>query len=413
MDPLFHYYGTYLAALTVGMQAQCAQELAYYTHCATRQTTSNMPRALFYKDYRFTPIVTADAQSELGEHYCNLAFQSLPAFNDAESRSENVARKPRMSDSVIHEVGDSTQLMKYHKPTVVCQGSNITRCYYNPLTDIDWQHGGEFKRHFSERLHKKAFQFEPVVPLQSEQVDAQRAAKHPECQVEHVNLSQVRISQEPTIQIAKLNCISDSAFARKMLNDVIYKRHYDAHIKRISLPLFGCRLYVYQNTWRGLEAPVEAQVSAFRATCYALQSWLNKVPLKHAGNWPVGNLPDAVAKAITQVESLLYSHQYGEHRHRYGDDWARLVAQYVPNEQAASVYGVALRQDHLYEQALIAGKVNHLKLIGDLTEFKRSAWFLFNKAAEYHCDWLARQFCHHELSAFNTRQTLGNLDMWR
>ncbi|KZN34754.1 hypothetical protein N480_20945 [Pseudoalteromonas luteoviolacea S2607] len=413
MDPLFHYYGTYLAALSVGMQAQPAQTLAYYTHCATRQTTGNMPHALYYKDYRFLPIVTADTKSELGEHCCNLAFQLLPAFDDMHEWDAKVECKPSIKTPVAYELGSTTQLMKYHKPTVVCQGSHVTRCYYNPLTDIDWQHGGAFKRHFSERLHNKASSYASENPEIDRQAGVMAGPSSVLDEAELQRLEQGQVSHTQSDNPVKLNCIADSAFARKMLNDVIYKRHYDAHIKRLSLPLFGCRLYVYQNTWFGETSPIEAQVNAFRATCYALQSWLNKVPLKHTGNWLEGNLPVEVAKAIRQVESLLYSYQDAGHRHCYEDDWARLVAQYLQKDHTMCLYGVALRQDHLYEQALIAGKVNHLKLIEDLTGFKRSAWFLFNKAAEYHCDWLARQFCHHELSAFNTRQTLGNLDMWR
>ncbi|KZN53550.1 hypothetical protein N474_21050 [Pseudoalteromonas luteoviolacea CPMOR-2] len=405
MDPYFHYYGTYLAALTMGVQPHAAQELAYYTYCAADQTAGNVPSPLFYEDYRFNPVLTADGQSELGKYCCNLAFQSLPAFCDAGTDETEVA--------VARPMPLSKQQLNSHKPKVVCQGNKVTRCYYNPLTDIDWQHGGEFKRHFSERLQKKAYfhSAELSHAMTGENDSEFKTAENKGD--ESAMLFSPSTPDEPLELPTQLLCSVDSAFARKMLNDVIYKSHYDNQTKGISWPLFGCRLYVYQNTWQGEGDIAQAHISAFIATCYAIQSWVKRIPLKHCGYWVQGMMPSSVRQAVAQLECLLYSHHGYEDYRGIGDDWARLIAQHLPHGEAPHLYGIALRPAHLYEQALISGAVRSGEYITDLTGFKRSAWFKYNKAAEYHCDWLARQFCHYELSAFNTRQTLGNLDMWR
>ncbi|MCF2859239.1 hypothetical protein L1286_17280 [Pseudoalteromonas sp. SMS1] len=408
MDPYFHYYGTYLAALTMGVKAEAAQELAYYTHQAACQTATTVPCPLYFEDYRLSPVLTADTHSEFGQHCCNLAFQSLPAFSNTEVADAQLCSE-HAGNTVGKQCAGLKSFTQIQQPNGVCQGDTVTRCYYNPLTDIDWQHGGDFKRHFSERLQQKAYRTATVPNHKNGPLFAQTVHRLDE----QSNLLTASMKAEQSELAMKLACTADSAFARKMLNDVIYKCHYDNQIQGISWPLFGCRLYVYQNTWQHEKDTVQAQVTAFIATCYAIQSWLKRVPLKHCGFWVQGMVPSAVISATTQIESLLYSDQDHTHGHGQSDDWARLIAHHLPQGCSPTLYGIALRPTHLYEHALIAGKVTHTEIITDLTGFKRSAWFKFNKAAQYHCDWLARQFCHYELSAFNTRQTLGNLDMWR
>ncbi|ESP91303.1 hypothetical protein [Pseudoalteromonas luteoviolacea] len=396
MDPTFHYYGTFLAALTMGLPAQQAQSLAYFTHAASRQTRQEISAPLYYQGYRFTPVLTADDESRLGRYCCNLAFQSLPALlemtEDADKR--DIATQPQYHN---------TDLMVLKKPKLVCQNGLITRCYYNPLTDIDWQQGGEFKRHFSQRLAKKANLYAPQV------------AAHPDPQAQQDQETPNEHSGDKWNVPTRLNSAVDSALARKMLNDVIYKSHYDSQIKGFLLPLFGCRLHVYQNTWQGSRDRSLAYIAAFRASCYAIHCWYKRIPLKHIGNWHDSHLPAYVVRAIRQVAMLLQKPKLHSGNIDIEQSWARLVAQNIPEDELHSVFlhGISLRETHLLDLALAAGAVSERGWIHDITGFKQSEWFKFNKAAAYHCDWLSRQLCQHELSAFNTGQSIGNHDMWR
>ncbi|WP_125780099.1 hypothetical protein [Pseudoalteromonas rubra] len=219
--------------------------------------------------------------------------------------------------------------------------------------------------------------------------------------------------KRPAIQLSKsqltmvpelLTCQPDSRFARTMLNDVIFKARYHHKVQLMSEALFGCRLYVYQNTW-----PLEhwqALCQCWLATCYALHCWQHGQPLKLSGSdWQMQK--NARVQHIYRRLCALYPKMIktpnSVSRERL---WVSLIGDYTYPEPLESD-SKSPRDLAFLEQARLLGRITKAGRIQAINEFKQSHWYKFNLAACYHCHWFAQQLSERGFTQFDTRQCLG------
>lgn len=403
MDQQFHYYATLVAGIMAGMPLNDARELAYYCYGTSQQfANSEQTESWQFNDYSFKPIVTRKGQSELryGPNNCALAFEEFPAM-ETSSNSEYSAS----SKVTVCKVGSSTSVnnMAQHN-TQFAQ----TQCFYNPLTDVDWQGGGDLKHHFKQRLAHRASQQTQSLKTQYE-LQAQ--------QVQSKIFDSEAIS-EPDDALSLLKPLENSKFIHKAINDVIYKQRYHDQVRSAPLALLGCRLFVLQQSW---SAPHSTQslLHAWLNTWLAIYSFKQNRPMPQTAPWELFSSQPGSGQFYEKLEQCLEE----LNRKRYGEAvWLALITEACSSQQQSTnfdklplllLYGLALRPAYLLDQAQNLAGGDKEFVIHNLNGFKQSQFYQLNLAAHYHCDWLARQLACKGLSAFNTQQSLGNLSLWR
>ncbi|KGJ87938.1 DUF6765 family protein [Colwellia psychrerythraea] len=336
--------------------------------------------------------------------------------------------------------------------------SCITSQHYNPLTDIDWQRGGNFKQSFSQKLAGKH-----QASLRGEQTRYQASdyiAEHSACGGKtiqskkssqlagHEGIDEAGIEETDVdvIDIDKvffngssqqavhsnsnsncnsnyeplLACVANSDFSREMLNDIIYKSRYRSEVKDMELQLLGCRLFVYQQTWRhNLKNGDKAKQlkDAFYWTLYAIECFLRATPLKNKRHWFAKLSSEHTASIDEHLSQLFdFTGEPFEQEIHWLTHLPRLLAcqqQGLPLVADNWQQGLRYRKNHLLEQAMLAAKTAQSRQIKSLTGFKQSDFFKLNKAAEYHANWLACQLKHQQVFDFDTSQSLGDAAIWR
>ena len=419
VDTLFYYYATYLAARLAGMKQQDSQQLAYYCQTMSElQSGSPVLRPWHYQDYKFTPCVTgqSDTQAQeghegrFGSFHCELAFQHLPTLQ--ETHVKPVSASPAVTK--VEPIAESAPGPESDK---------VTCHYYNPLTDIDWQHGGQFRPGFSQKLANKHHEVKPPESESSPYFDWREGKIELEegiCSTASKPLEDEEAHQPDT----RLNCVANSDFARTMLNDGIYKARYQSTVKGMELALLGCRLYAYQNTWQHELAtemsPEERAVrllDAYYWTQYAIECYLQGKPMDSERSLAGHDKPELNYGLEQSLKALfLFSGESLEGEYMWLRRMPALLANYGQGPSPIFVNwreGLRYRPNHLLEQAMLASGTGGQRQIKLLQGFKASQFFKLNKAAEYHADWLARHLSHKGLTAYATTQSLGHQDMWR
>lgn len=404
MDRHFHYYATFLGARLAGMKQPECQQLAYYCQTmAEMHATGKARLAWHYQQQLFSPSVMGASEHQLnthgrdylGEHHCQLAFKRLPALTQNTTTMIN----PQM-----------TPLATIPVPTKPVHTQQARRHYYNPLTDIDWQHGGQFKAAFSQKIAAESAVFdEPHPQAEFGSVNSELDSDFGEWSANH---------QQPS----KLNCSANSEFSRSMLNDSIYKSRYHSPIKGIELALLGCRLFVYQNTWNSAQMAslmaddkhkrADILLDAFYWTMYAIKCYLQDCPMDNKlRKLPTSDALDAGLKKIFTMNGSLLKKEYS---------WLAGISElltghghcspsFLPNWRE----GLRYRPDYLIEQAMLAAGADSRLRIDDLQGFKASDFYKLNKAAKYHTNWLAGQLNHCGLSRYAHVQQKANQNMWQ
>ncbi len=403
MDQQFHYYATLVAGIMAGMPLNDARELAYYCYGTSQQfANSEQTESWQFNDYSFKPIVTRKGQSELryGPNNCALAFEEFPAM-ETSLKSECSAS----SKVTLCKVGSSTSVsnLALHN-TQFAQ----TQCFYNPLTDVDWQGGGDLKHHFKQRLAHRASQQTQSLKTQYE-LQAQ--------QVQSKIFDSEAIS-EPDDALSLLKSRENSKFIHKAINDVIYKQRYHDLMRSAPLALLGCRLFVLQQSW---SAPHTTQslLHAWLNTWLAIYSFKQNRPMPQTAPWGLFSSQPGSCQFFKKLEQRLEE----LNRKQSGEPvWLTLITEAISYKQQSTsldkspwllLYGLALRPSYLLDQAQNLAGSDKEFVIHNLNGFKQSQFYQLNLAAHYHCDWLARQLASKGLSAFNTQQSLGNLELWR
>lgn len=314
-----------------------------------------------------------DNGSQFGVHNCKLAFSQLPCMTFGSGRvgaGENLDFRAGQTLSNEAVAQQSAQL--------------ASRFAYNPLTDINWQSGGEVKPSFGrkiaaklERLHRQASaQIDPAKPRED--------------------------YFDP-----RLRCVANSEFARKMLNHATEKKNHSDGVD--SLALFACRLFVYQQTWMNSLHEgqvkdgdrVQVYLTMFYWTAYAIQCFMVNKPL--ADKLHIRLLSDGakiellnsvlrsififdgnpLEKEYFYLSRLACILSYGEVKHQpLPDAWYQ---------------GFRYRPAWLIEKAIIASGGGHSRHIQFISAFKQTEFYHLNKAAQHHCMWLDEQL---ELAGF-------------
>ena len=342
----------------------------------------------------------------------------------------------------------------------------ITSRHYNPLTDIDWQRGGNFKQGFSQKLASKHqaslkgsqpnYQVNDGIAELStfdrKTIDNEKSSQLTEHEgndlfgtdVTEIDVPGIEATDVDVIDIDEvffnaaspqslysnsngnsnyeplLVCVANSAFSREMLNDIIFKSRYRSEVKDIELPLLACRLFVYQQTWRhNLENSNKAKQlkDAFYWTLYAIECFLCATPLKNKRHWFAEPSLEHTAKVDEQLSELFsFSGEPFEQEAHWLTYLPRLLAcqqQGLPVTADNWQQGLRYRKNHLLEQAMLAAKTARSREIKDLTGFKKSDFFKLNKAAEYHANWLTCQLKHKQVFNIDTSQSLGSTAVWQ
>lgn len=388
MDKLFYYYTTWLAARLAGMTPDDAQRLAYYCQTMSEQEVGGeavLPWS--YQGMKFNPCVTGSpvVDDDLGIYNSELAFRCLPTF--VTPKASIVPSSP-LSVPVVQQ--------SHHA--------------YNPLTDIDWKGGGKIKPSFGQKVAAKLERFRP-----------KKKGYKPV-------LTPLDICDElPPQQIngldARLDCQANSVFARMMLNNSLDNAKRCDEIKGIELPLLGCRLFTWQNTWhhskiKPLQASGDYQaqgtilLEAFYWTVYAIQSYLRAKPIqdKLHLSWQKPGTDPAVLES-TLLGLFSFKGDVLEREFMWLNRLPGLMACYGLSQKQPKLswwQGFRCLPGHLLEQAMInsaAGLSRDIKL---LDGFKASEFFKLNKAAEYHTHWLNAQLKERSLGFYSTAQNCGD-----
>ncbi|SFD48898.1 DUF6765 family protein [Pseudoalteromonas denitrificans] len=422
MDSNFHYYGTYLAARLAGMKPYTAQQLAYYCRTMTQmQTGSEALSTWQYQGYKFFPCSTGshikvdDINAHLNDHFhCDLAFKDLPAFKEKSVHldEENTLIKSKITKTTYNEHAARNN-----------EKQSMTSHYYNPLTDIDWKKGGQFKAKFSQKLaFKHLLSQNETQKKQTDQNNIDFSFDENSFQIKEKVIDETISNQSLDKVDPKLRCEANSDFSRTMLNDVIHKTRYRSDVNKFELALLGCRLFVYQNTWKHKKENNHKDKSqnlfdAFYWTVYAISSFIKGKTMTNKRHWSA----DHKFKNITLLESCLtdiFTHEGSHLKKEYL--WLNHMPTLLSNDENASsvpfinwLEGLRYRENHLIEQAMLEANTDETRQIEDLNAFKSSYFFKLNKANEYHSTWLAQQFKNQGLSEFDTTQRLGNYDIWR
>lgn len=403
MDQQFHYYATLVAGIMAGMPLNDARELAYYCYGTSQQFAhSEQTESWQFNDYSFKPIVTRKGQSELcyGPNNCALAFEVFPAM-ETSSKSERSAS----SKVTLCKVSESTSV--YNMAQQNTQFAQ-TQCFYNPLTDVDWQGGGDLKHHFKQRLAHRATQ----------QTQSLKTQYDLQTQLVQSKIFDLEATPEHGDALSLLKPLENSKFIHKSINDVIYKQRYQDLVRSAPLALLGCRLFVLQQSW---SAPHSTQslLHAWLNTWLAIYSFKHSRPITQKEPWALFSSQAGHCQFFSQLEQNL------DKLNRKGNGetvWLALITDACSYQQQSTnfdkspwllLYGLALRSEYLLGQAQSLAGGDKEFVIYNLNGFKQSQFYQLNVAAHYHCDWLARQLASKGLSAFNTQQSLGNLELWR
>jgi hypothetical protein len=403
MDQQFHYYATLVAGIMAGMPLNDARELAYYCYGTSQQFAhSEQTESWQFNDYSFKPIVTRKGQSELryGPNNCALAFEEFPAMETSVASERSVSSKVTSC-----KVSASTSV-----GNIALQNTQFaqTQCFYNPLTDVDWQGGGDLKHHFKQRLAHRATQKTQSLKTQYDL----RAQK-----VQSKIFDSEAIS-EPDDVLSLLKPHENSKFIHKAINDVIYKQRYHDLVSSAPLALLGCRLFILQQS-RSTPLTTQSLLHTWLNTWLAIYSFKQSRPMPQTAPWALFSSQPGSCQFFEKLEQSfkkLNRKQHGE------AVWLTLITAACSSQQQSTnfdksplllFYGLALRAEYLLEQAQNLADGDKEFVIHNLNGFKQSQFYQLNVAAHYHCDWLARQLASKGLNAFNTQQSLGNLALWR
>ena len=395
MDQQFHYYATLIAGIMAGMPSNDAKELAYYCYGTSQQFAHKKnTKTWHFDEYVFKPIVTRKGHSNLpyGPNNCALAFELFPAMEATMTEQGSAISEHSSSSKVtLCKLDSSTSV-----DNIALQNTQFaqTQCFYNPLTDVDWQGGGDLKYHFKQRLAYRAMQQTQSKVFESE------------------------VTSEPSDRLALLKPLENSRFIQKAINDVIYKQRYHDLVRSAPLALLGCRLFALQQSW---SAPYTTQLllHTWLSTWLTIYSFNQKRPMPQIEPWALFSSQKGNCQFFSQLKQSLDKLS----RKRYGEPvWLELITAARSYRQQSTnyeksprvlLYGLALRPEYLLDQAHSFAGDDREFVIQDLNGFKQSQFYQLNLAVHYHCDWLARQLASKGLSAFNTQQSLGNLELWR
>lgn len=414
MDMHFYYYATCLAARLAGMKPAECQQLAYY--CQTMsETTALTPWQ--YRNYQFTPCVMGARKEDIESrgddswvvHNYELAFTRLPALLPAKevavfSREE----LPRQS---------KTGADKHQSAS-----DQVTRHYYNPLTDVDWQQGGQFKSAFSRKLASRHAAKQNRQPVVKENLDTFEGCLQMPSEGKTDDAS-LNTENHTGYLDSRLNCTANSQFSRDMLNDTICKSRYRSPVKGIDLALLGCRLSVYQNTWQtaelsrcSAEERVNILLDAFYWTVYAIECFLQKKKMENKRQWRQSADLDSNHVLTQQLKALFTMNGTALQReYMWLSQFSQLFADRGTDWPAFTNWreGLRYRPDHLLEQAMLAADADGRRQINDLQSFKNSHFYKLNKAGKYHTDWLAGHLNSNGLTSYAEVQRQANQNMWR
>ncbi|TMO57295.1 hypothetical protein [Pseudoalteromonas phenolica] len=403
MDQQFHYYATLVAGIMAGVPLNDAKELAYYCYGTSQQFAHcKQTESWQFNGYSFKPIVTRKGQSELryGPNNCALAFEVFPGMEASSKSACSTSSKVTMckvsaSTSVNNIAQHNTQFAQ-------------TQCFYNPLTDVDWQGGGDLKHHFKQRLAHRATQ-------KIQRLKTQYDVKAQLVQSEILDSESI---SELDDTLSLLKPLENSKFIHKAINDVIYKQRYHDLVRSAPLALLGCRLFVLQQSW---SAPHSTQslLHAWLSTWLAIYSFKQNRPMPQTAPWGVFSSQQGSYQFFKNLEQRL---EELNRKQNSEPVWLTLITEACSFQQLSAnfdesswllLYGLALRPEYLLGQAQSLAGGDKEFVIRDLNGFKQSQFYQLNMAAHYHCDWLARQLASKGLNAFNTQQSLGNLTLWR
>ena len=401
MDKDFYYYATCLAARLAGMKPEESQQLAYY--CQTMSEMHSGKTAITpwqYQDYQFTPCVMGAKQRErkgsegdlLTVPHHELAFTRLPAL----LATTAVSAFPREKQYQTAAYGDNPI------------SAQITRHYYNPLTDVDWQQGGRLKSVFSRKLvsrHSTICDPQPVDNIEPTVVD--------------------RNNPRGCLD-SRLDCIANSQFSRDMLNDSIFKSRYYSSVKGIGLALLGCRLFVYQNTWQAAEFSklnsdsaeqrVKLLLDAFYWSVYAIECFVQNKTLENRRQWQQSAALER-NQILTEQLKALFSIKDPSLRREYMwlSQFPKLMVEHGTDEAVFTNWreGLRYRPNHLCEQAMLQSDTDLQWQIRDLQGFKESAYYKLNLAAQYQLDWLAKHLINKGLGSSVAMQNSAEQNLWQ
>ena len=399
MDQHFHYYGTFIAGVMAGLPIHDAKKLAYYCYGISNQfVDTQQTQSWHFGRYTFNPIISRICATEqtLGLNNCALAFERFPAMN-------------KQFDKWVIDDNSSMPVVKNNlkTDTLVCNRAGKTtqiQCYYNPLTDVDWQGGGDFRFHFKQRLTQ----------MSNQKVTQQNRLKRFNNHSEIPGLNHTKACYEEPDKLNLLVPKPNSHFIHKAINDVIYKRHYNEFEYSELLALLGCRLFVSQYSWASHS--YQGLVNAWLCSWQAIKCFMTQTPISdfyHQFNdTPQG---ERFLRSLKQTLSMPTGVNQNE------SIWLSLIEKGLERGALSKLnldydmlfYGIMLREQYLLMQAQSLSGSDKAFEISDPNRFKQCMLYKLNKAAQYHCDWLARQLAKEGLSAFNTQQSIGNLELWR
>lgn len=417
MDMHFYYYATCLAARLAGMKPAECQQLAYY--CQTMsETTALMPWQ--YRNYQFRPCLMGAGKEDLESRgddswvvsSYELAFTRLPALQSAKEAVVFSRKEPSLKSKAPVD----------NYPFISKQ---VTRHYYNPLTDVDWQQGGQFKSAFSHKLASRHVKKQNRMAAVKENSNAfDDCLQMPSSS--KASDTVLNMDNHTSYLDSRLNCTANSQFSRDMLNDTICKSRYRSPVIGIDLALLGCRLFVYQNTWKTAEISrlddgyaedrVNILLDAFYWTVYVIECFLQHKKVENKRQWQQSVALDRNYVLTKQLKALfamngtslqieyMWLSQFSQLFTDRGTDWPAFT-----NWRE----GLRYRPDHLLEQAMLAADADDRRKINDLQSFKSSYFYKLNKAGKYHADWLAGHLNSNGLTSYATVQRQAKQNMWQ
>jgi hypothetical protein len=237
-----------------------------------------------------------------------------------------------------------------------------------------------------------------------------------------------------TAMDARLQCQPNSNFARAMLNDLFDQPSQNSQIQGIELPLLGCRLFVYQNTWfaddnhlsmdhlpmdshlgkEGHHLSVDSHfrakkwTEAFYWTLYAIECFLrgktmqNKLRLR----WKQ-NVIDPLMLENTLHSLFSFNGDILEREFLWLERLNGLLAHYGLHQSVNMTpwwHSFRYRPQYLLEQAMLLSGAGLSRQIWNLNGFINSDFYKLNSAAQYHANWLDKQLKQKKLGIYSTVQ---------